>query len=376
MSLSARLLALHRWLLPPQLGLGWLPYLWVIYLGFFFIRYFFRQPDALEIGAVIATMVAFLLLYFSAYRRRGLIALLHVALLAMLAVAWTPFNPGSSVFFIYAASFAYLTGPPRRSAWVVAGVGILAALSAWLAQPVLWFWLPGAAVSVIIGVANIFFGENERKNAELRLSQAEIKRLAKVAERERIARDLHDVIGHTLSLIVVKSALASRLLEQDPDQAKTEIQSIEATARSSLQEVRTAISGLREQSLAEALDQITLAMRSADIELQLDVDDELNLSARDAAMLGLVIREACTNVIRHANARRCRISLHRDAGNSKLLLDISDDGGGHIRADGSGIQGMRARLESLGGELQLDTKRGSHLHGWVPLSTCTTATTT
>ena len=368
MTLKARLLALHHWLLPPTLRLGWLPYLWLVYLGFFFIEYFFRPAGTLEVLAVVVTMVLFLLLYFSAHRRRGHAAMLHVAALVLLAMLWAPFNAGSSVMFIYAASFAYLTASPGKSIWVVLAIAVLAALTAWLGHPRLMFWLPGAAISVIIGVANIFFGENERKNAELRLSQAEVKRLARVAERERIARDLHDVIGHTLSLIVVKSALAGRLLEQDASQARAEIQAIEDTARQALQDVRKAISGLHEQSLAQALDQAALAMRSADIELQLAVDDDLPLPARDAAMLGLVIREACTNVIRHANAQVCRISLRHDRERSRLLLDISDDGGGRIRPEGSGIQGMRARIESLGGELHLDTKRGGHLHGWVPLA--------
>jgi len=376
MIIGKRLAGLHGWLIPSESGQGWAAYLWLAYLSFFFIEWGFRPFAAWELPLMVLTVAVFLFLYFSAFRRRGRWALVHIAAIALLGVAWAGNSAGSSVFFIYAASFAYQVGPPRVSILVVAAVVALAGLTAWLAQPMLFYWLPGVAISIIIGAANIFFGEQRRRDAELRLSQAEVKRLAKVAERERIARDLHDVIGHTLSLIVVKSALASRLIEQDPDQAKTEIQSIEATARSSLQEVRTAISGLREQSLEEALDQASLAMRSADIELQMDVDEELNLPARDAAMLGLVIREACTNVIRHADARHCRISLHRDGSNSKLLLDISDDGGGHIRADGSGIQGMRARLESLGGELHLDTKRGGHLQGWVPLSACTTATTT
>jgi len=368
MSFNARLLALHHYLLPPKFRLGWLPYLWLIYLGFFFIKYFFLRPNLSEVCAVIITMGLFLATYFSVYRRHGLGALLHIAVLTMLAILWAPFNPGSSVLFIYAASFAYLVGPPKKSTAVVFVIAVLAALTAWLAKPLLVFWLPAAAISVIIGVANIAFGEDDRKNAELRLNQAEIKRLAEVAERERIARDLHDVIGHTLSMIVVKSALALRLLEQDTAQAHAEIRSIEDTARNSLQEVRKAISGLHQQSLTEALDQAALAMGSANVELQVNVDDRLQLPVRDAAMLGLVIREACTNVIRHANAQVCRISLQHDTRMGRLLLDISDDGGGHIRPEGSGIQGMRARLESLGGELQLDPKRGGHLHGWVPLA--------
>ncbi len=365
--MKSQLQTLHYWLLPDKLGVGWLPYLWLVYLGFFFIEYFFRPASLLEWIAVAATVLTFLLLYFSCYRRRGNVALLHIGLLALLAMTWAPFNAGSSVLFIYAASFAYLTGAPARSAWVVATIGLLAALTAWLAQPTLIYWLPGAAISVVIGVANIFFGENERKNAELRLSQAEIKRLAKVAERERIARDLHDVVGHTLSLIVVKSALAGRLLQQDKELAKAEIQSIEDTARASLQEVRKAISGLHEQSLHEALAQAEMSLQSAEVFLQLEVDDDLQLPQRDAAMLGLVIREACTNIIRHAGAQHCRIALQYDRSRKKIWLEICDDGGGVIQPHGNGVEGMRARMESLGGQLQIDNKQAGRLCGWIPV---------
>ena len=369
MNPESRLMALHHRLLPAGLGLGWLPYMWLIYYGFFFIEYIFRSPGPVESIAIIATAIAFAVLYFSGYRRSGASAMGHIAALALLAIAWAPFNAGSSVLFIYAASFAYRVGPPRIAFAVLAGVAVTTAATAWLAHPVLVYWLPGALISVIIGTANIVFSEKERHNAELRLKQGEVKRLARVAERERIARDLHDVLGHTLSLITVKSELAGRLLDQDPAAARDEIKAIEGTARQALREVREAIGGLHEQRLTEALGHVEMSLRAADVELVLEIDDAIELPAPVQAMLALVIREAATNVLRHADARRCRITLVR-AGD-EIRLEIRDDGRGGLRAEGRGVQGMRARIESLGGKLDVESTDGTRVIARLPADTLT-----
>lgn len=347
----------HRWLVPPESEQGWTAYLWLVYLSFFFIEWFFRPVDAVELALGALTIAVFLVLYFSAFRRRGAAALAHVVAIAALGVAWAPFNSGSSVLFIYAASFAHLVGRPRQTVWIVIGIATLAAVVALWAQPVLFYWLPGVFISLVIGSANIFFGEQQRKNAELRLSQAEVRRLARVAERERIARDLHDVLGHTLSLIAVKSELAGRLVDTDPDRAREEIESLGSTAREALAEVREAIQGVREQDLADALEQARLSLRAADVELTLDTDGAPDLPARTQAMLALILREAVTNILRHADARRCTIRLGPDKEGAGSVLEIRDDGRGTIKPEGSGVAGMRARIESLGGELELGAGR-------------------
>lgn len=366
MNLSEQLRTLHGWLVP-SLKFGWMPYLWLVYFGFFFVEYLFRRPGPIESVAVVATVIVFLALYFSAYRRRGRAALIHIGGLALLGVAWANFNAGSSVLFIYAASFAYCVGPPRRSAWVVAAVAGIAALTAWLADPVLVYWLPGAAISVVIGAANIMFGENERKDAELRLSQAEVRRLARVAERERIARDLHDVLGHTLSLITVKSALAARLVETDPARARAEIEAVEQTARQALTEVRETIGGLNQQGLDEALEHVEASLRAGDVALDLQRAPGIDPPLQVQAMLSLIIREAVTNILRHADARHCRIELATVDGG--LRLEIVDDGRGGLRPGGGGVLGMRARIESLGGELTVESNGGTRLIATVPADT-------
>lgn len=368
MNPAKTLTGLHRWLVPAESGQGWVVYLWLIYLSFFFIEWFFRPFAPWEPLLAALTVVLFLVLYFSAWRRRGRTALVHIVLIAALAVAWADRSGGSSVFFIYAASFSFLVGPPRVSVWVVFGIASVAALTAWLQQPMLFYWLPGVVISVMIGAANIFFGERERHNAELRLTQAEVRRLARVAERERIARDLHDVLGHTLSLITVKSELARRLIDDDPKRARDELASIEQSARTALSEVRQAISGFNEQTLEQALEQARLTLRAADVDLELEIDAELDLPLAHQAMLSLVIREAVTNVLRHAAARVCRIRLSTgDRG--ELRLEIADDGRGSVRPDGSGVQGMRARIEALGGEFHVENRGGVRLIARIPQET-------
>ncbi len=362
---SARLQRLHHWLVRPESEQGLLTYLWLVYLGFFFIEWFFRPVSSLEVFFGLLTVAVFLALYFSAFRRRGRSALAHVGAIAGLSVAWSLFNSGSSVFFIYAASFACRVGPPRVSLPVVLGISALALITAILTQPMLFYWIPGVLISLIIGLANIVMGEQERRNAELRLTQAEVRRLARVAERERIARDLHDVLGHTLSVIAVKSELAARLIDKEPRQAGEEMRSVQDTARRALADVREAIGGIRAQGLDEAIEQVRIGLRAADVELIFERDPDLALTPQREALLALVVREATTNVIRHARASECRIELRGQA-NGEVLLDISDNGQGRIKPDGGGIQGMFARIEALGGRLDIAADDGRRLRAELP----------
>ncbi|HSH28002.1 MAG TPA: histidine kinase dimerization/phosphoacceptor domain-containing protein, partial [Wenzhouxiangella sp.] len=273
MTVTKSIKALHQWLVPPESGQGWTAYVWLVYLGFFFIEWYFRPVGAIELTLGLATIVFFLVLYFSAFRSRSRAsALAHIVAIAALAAAWSWVNAGASVLFIYAAAFAHLVGPPRHSVWVVVGIAALAAAIAPLARPEPFYWLPGVFISIMIGLTNIFFAEQARKNAELKLSQAEIRRLARVAERERIARDLHDVLGHTLSMIAVKSELAERLVERDGDRAREEIRAMGQSARKALAEVREAISGYQAQTLDAALEHMRLSLRAADIEAVIEVD--------------------------------------------------------------------------------------------------------
>ena len=140
------------------------------------------------------------------------------------------------------------------------------------------------------------------------MADEEIEHLAKVAERERIARDLHDLLGHTLSLITLKAELARKLVDRDPQRAKQEMLDVEQTSRAALADVREAISGYRGEGLAAELIRARKTLETAGISVDSDIA-ELPLTPAQETVLALALREAMTNVVRHAQARRCSVQL-------------------------------------------------------------------
>lgn len=175
--------------------------------------------------------------------------------------------------------------------------------------------------------------------------------LALTAERERVARDVHDVLGHSLTALSVKAELAARLVDTDPARARSELESIQATARQALAEVRSTVGGLRASNL-EA--EITAAPRVlADAGVQATVRGEVgDTDPRHRALLAWVLREAVTNVVRHADATRVEIELSHDG------IVVTDDGRGLEQpgeqpGEGLGLRGMRERVEATGGQLEI-----------------------
>ena len=179
--------------------------------------------------------------------------------------------------------------------------------------------------------------------------------LAKIAERERIARDLHDLLGHTLSLNVLKARLANKLIHKDADKAMQEISDIEQISRDALHEVREAVQGYRSVGLAGELENARLALEAADIGGEFSTA-EIILEPAQESVLAMTLREAITNVIRHSGARRCRVELSQS--DSLISLEINDNGRGGRFVEGSGLSGMRERLLSNGGALHIDSSDG------------------
>jgi two-component system sensor histidine kinase DesK len=186
-------------------------------------------------------------------------------------------------------------------------------------------------------------------NAELVEAREELARSAVAEERLRFARDLHDLLGHSLSLIALKSELAGRLAERDPARAREEMADVEAAARRALAEVRDAVSGYREVSLAQALAEARSALSAAGITLRSPVPGDPLPGAMDA-VLGWVVREATTNVLRHSGARSVTVDLVQ--GGSDVTLTVTDDGtGATTGSSGAGLAGLAERVAVLGGRL-------------------------
>jgi two-component system, NarL family, sensor histidine kinase DesK len=348
---------------------GWSPLLWVLYLGFFFIQPIFDHVSLKlwlldTLGAVL-----FLLLYFGLFALVNPRALAHIAGIVLLGLLFQPFNGGACTFFIFAA--AMLPFCVKSQAAAFAGllvIGAIGAIEGLLLHIGGWQLFYSTLFPAIIGAGNTFFAERNRMNRRLRKADEEIEHLAKLAERERIARDLHDVLGHTLSVIILKSELAGKLMDRDPQRAGNEIREVEQISRQALSEVRDAIRGYRSQGLAAELAQAKSTLETAGVAVNYETV-KIALPALHESVLSMAVREAVTNVVRHAQARTCSLILGQQ--NGSCCLEIKDDGRGSSQNEGNGLRGMRERVEMLGGALHRESQGGTRLTITLPLKEVT-----
>jgi two-component system, NarL family, sensor histidine kinase DesK len=338
--------------------LGWTPYVWLFYLSFFLLEAALRPMPLAWRAAALFSVPLFLFLYFRGYWVWGRRLLPVVAAIVALGVLLMPTVPSAAVFFIYGAAFVGRLGPPRVGVRALLLIVLVALAETWLFGLPPYAWMPAVIVSLLIGGPNIHFAEAQRQREKLRLAEDEIAHLAKVAERERIARDLHDLLGHTLSVIVLKSELASKLAARDPLRAAAEIGDVERISREALAEVRRAVQGYRSRGLRAELDAARPALDAAGIELAAELP-ELRLAPATEGVLALALREAITNVVRHSGARQCRVRL--ESGDGRVRLEVRDDGRGGSAPEGAGLAGMRERALALGGELLRETGSGTRL---------------
>jgi len=358
-----RIKELDRRLLPDDPCIGWLPYLWLMYLLGYVVQIYYDPSPRQQWLSALAIPI-FLVLYFRGYWLRGRKVLPIIAAISVLGIVFLPLQSTAIMFFIYAASFCGQMASTRQAVGVmltVTGVSVIAALYQGI-HPI--FMAYTAMMTLLIGVINTYQAHVNRKNAQLRLSQDEVRQLAAMAERERISRDLHDLLGHTLSVITLKSELAGKLLSRGDARALEEISDVERISRETLQEVRDAVVGFREAGLRGELANARLAFDAMDIQFHYVLPDE-QLASEQEAVLALVVREAITNVVRHSGADVCRISFTHTTDALRLL--IQDNGrGGSIR-EGSGISGMRTRLAEVGASLAIETTDGLSLRIELPL---------
>ena len=347
----------------PDSPLGWTPYAWLIYLSFF-VMYGIAVNDSVRDWAIDGTaLVVFLVLYFRAFWLQGPALVRMAFAIVLLGVILIPRNPGASTFFIFGAAFLGQAARPSIAVRWLALIVVILALEAWLMPLPRSAWIPGIVVSLMVGGTNIHFGEVRRKDEALMKAHQQAEHMAAVAERERIARDLHDLLGHTLSVIVIKSELAAKLADRNPERAIREIREVERISRKALNEVRQAIHGYRGESLAGELANGRAALEAAGVSLVAGIDP-VSLEADEERALALGLREAITNVIRHARARHCTVTLTRRDG--AVRLAVEDDGVGGTQDDGAGLSGMRARLAAFGGTVNRDGERGTRLTLVIP----------
>ena len=350
---------------PFRKELGWTPYVYLVYVFFVFMQPILEHAKTLEWVVTWVGFVLFVPCYVGVFQRWRPGGSWWAAGLAVLGFASMPINMGTTCYVIYAgASLGFVMNPKvaLRVFWVLMG---LFALEFWFLKQPVWYAILILLITGAVSLANIHTGAEVRANAKLKLANDELQHLARVAERERIARDLHDVLGHTLSVIVLKSELAGKLFERDPARARLEMSQVEEVARNALGEVRQAIGGYRAASLLEEFARAKETLETAGVCTKCDVSAQpQRLGAAQEAVLAMIVREAVTNVVRHAAASNCEMSL-ADAANGWRLVVI-DDGRGGVFEEGNGLRGMRERVEALGGSMVCEGKRGAKLEIFIP----------
>jgi two-component system, NarL family, sensor histidine kinase DesK len=351
-------------------------WLWLSYSGFLFIDPILEPSRFLWIGTLIvfAIFVVIFAIYINDRNDDRPIRYWLIGAVFLLGLATFPWNGGGSTLFVYAAAFLPFvieSTPKILSLFAIESLFILAEGYLFNTRGhLLYIGWPNVFIAiflvVLIGAGNIFFAEQKRAECKLRLAQEENVALAAVAERERIARDLHDVLGHTLSVIVLKAELAGRLLQRDPQRAAQEIADVEKTARTALSEVREAIGGYRSQGLTAEMEQARKTLQSAGVALSCESPIP-QLNAAEETVLCLAVREAITNIVRHAEAAHCRMTFTTSDDGFYTLL-ITDDGGRAKLQEGNGLRGMRERVQSLGGRLSVTADPGVTLRIELPPS--------
>ncbi len=341
--------------------------LWLIYLVFP-LGDLLDRPQGVRVGG-IALLVVFAALFLESFwmlrggrisngpvpARRAWVPLTGMLVIAVALSAMI--GTGAFGTTIYIAVLAVMTLPTAQSATLV--LSMLAAVE--IAPRVVEQWEPQSffgfqllvSAAAAWGISQVF-----RRNHELAEARQQLGELAVVAERERMSRDVHDILGHSLTVITVKAQLAARLIDLDSARARDEISSIEELAREALGDVRSTVGGIRRVDIAAELGNARSALEAAGIEPDLPQDADV-VPLRNRELFGWVLREAVTNVVRHSAAHRCVVRIGADH------IAIADDGVGfadHAGLAGSGLKGLEARVTAAGGTLCLGRGDAGGVH--------------
>jgi two-component system sensor histidine kinase DesK len=279
-----------------------------------------------------------------------------------IAICFLAYRPSGGMFFPMAAVFV----PFAVGANIPIAVVLIACIAGLFGLEWRWLYLATSTVVPLFPLA--VTAEILLAGGAMTIYSREAHattRTHKTAERERIARDLHDVLGHTLSSIALKSELARRLFHDDPERALAEIGDVERISRVALDEVRETIHGYHAGDILSELDRVQSILKAAGIAVDRRCADA-EINPAHERVLSLILREAVTNVVRHSKAAVCRLSLLRL--DHEYRLEVSDDGCGGVHSEGVGMRSIRTRIESVGGSASWSSESGTRLIVILPIT--------
>ncbi|HEX5163299.1 MAG TPA: sensor histidine kinase [Steroidobacteraceae bacterium] len=342
------------------INLAWI-FLWPVISG---------QPFLTVILPMLVSVPIFIYLHLCAYFRGGPVQGRWIYILGQYLLAYVVgwfFSLsaiGYTIFAFYVTAFSMSL---RQARYVIFGsiaVSMLGmVIQGHTAETMAYIILP----AILLAFSALYTAYTGQQQLALRRSEDEVMRLARLAERERIGRDLHDLLGHTLSVVALKSELARKLIDHDVDAARREIAEVERVARDSLQQVRTAVSGIRSTELLAEIGAATALLEAQGIVVKCETENVKLPHDRETA-LALSLREAATNVRRHAQAKGVTIRVRKEP--AEVVVEVADDGRGGRIIPGNGLSGMRERLSHVGGTLTLLPNKdgGTLLRASVPVA--------
>lgn len=353
---------------------GIIPYIFLIYVSFPIYSLYFENgwPQVLGFGLLFLFLAAYRQLYFTFGTKK-----FHSWLAAQISVVFilSVFFHSSYIFMgFFPANFISWYKDDKQKFYFSLGylsVSVIIPLfvhyESIYTKEILYI-LPFVIMIIISPLA--FRSFNGRLELERKLKEAndQIKELVKEEERIRIARDLHDTLGHTLSLITLKSQLISKLALKDPERASLEAREMEITSRAALAQVRELVSDMKSLQIEDELKRAASILEAASISYEQMGPRQLkNISSVTQNILCMSLREAITNVVKHSKATKCSIRLEQFAG--KVMMTVKDNGmgiGGNY-VNGNGLVGIEERLQMIDGSFSITNGNGTELVISVPV---------
>ncbi|WP_422659999.1 sensor histidine kinase [Paenibacillus sp. EC2-1] len=366
---------MQKWHQIFQRNTGLNPYVWVVFyiLPFYFI---FRSSSTYQVVIGIIMILVFFVCYVLSFVSKGWLVYFWTSVQILISIMM------SLVFgYVYFSLFlAFFIGNIKSR------VGFFTLYSIHLITTVItinygfisktpWFitQLPFVMLSVVavilLPVTTYNRNKNDKLQVQLEDANKKISELVKLEERQRIARDLHDTLGQKLSLIGLKSDLASKLITSNPAKAQAEIDDVRQTARTALKEVREMVTQMRGTRLEDEIFRITQILKAAQIEFTLEGNPELsNVSLMNENVLSMCLKEAVNNIVKHSSATSCSITI--EPSRSGLIVTVKDNGVGipteSAYTRGNGLRGMWERLDFVNGSMELRSDQGTILVIKVP----------
>lgn len=338
--------------------LGSRPAFYLIYLVFYFIPWLFRTPSGVDVAVALVAIAIFIPIHFKTFDECVTNRVVYLLVMEAIAFALAPFHGMHGVFHIYASVQAGYQRPERRGLWLMAALAAAYLLMSLVMRDNLGEIAFVLFMGAITGIACMADAEKTARRKSLERSRVLDRQLAAIAERERIARDLHDLLGHALTMVALKAEVAHKLFSSDPERARQEITEIRNASRTALKDVRAAVTGMNVTTIEAEISHAQKALEAAGVNFEVVGIPPL-VDAHQSKTLGLAIREAVTNIVRHSVANKATLQFSADVDGHSVTIE--DNGRGGSFTPGSGLTGLRQRIERIGGHTEIDMSSGARI---------------